>query len=173
MGTGVENANNAEANAYSVIGLIDYHKFKSEINNKWQFKLEYANEDGSSYTITWRQSSWIDLPQIKGFEAISVPAQINSHCATFRGLGYSDNSGTYLDGSGYGKCWWNSVGTIYAFSGGIPAFNRKLAKSESLWIYQPDGYINRCGALRVADSMWIDADCEEQKYFVCNAKSYL
>ena len=171
--TGIENPDNIEANTFSIIGLIDYHKFKSPISNKWQFKLEYTNQDGSSDTIIWKQSSWIDRPQIQGYEAVSVPAQTNSHCATFRGLGYSDNGGTYLDGSGYHSCWWNSVGTIYGFSGGIPAFNHKLAKNESLYIYQPDGYVNRCGGLRVNDGKWIDAGCETKKYFVCNAMSYL
>ncbi len=69
-----------------------------------------------------------------------VPNQDTNGCTQFKGLAKTGGgSPTYLDGNGGGGCWWNSVGSIREHRTGIPAFNGKTAKAESLYIFRPPG----------------------------------
>eukprot|EP01084_Bolivina_argentea_P019596 36419_1 len=170
---GLENPTNDEANTYSIIGQLNPDSYKNKIDGKYEFKLVFKDKsNGYETEIIWKQTSWIDSPSIDGFEPISMPGQTSSQCGMFSGLGKSDSGCSYLDGNGqYKGCWFNSVGTICSWRGGIPSYNWRVAKAETLYIYAPKGATDLCGVIH-SDGKWYDKFCSQKKHFVCNAMSY-
>eukprot|EP01084_Bolivina_argentea_P274143 467204_1 len=132
--TGIENENNPEANTYSIIGKLDYDKYK--IDDKYFFKLIYRYTNYPNDVLIWSQTSWLNETNITGADLSFIPAEgAIDPLASFKGLGASNfESNTLLDGNGDNDWWHNSVGTLISWSGGIPAFNNKIAYSASLYI---------------------------------------
>eukprot|EP01083_Nonionella_stella_P121267 364276_1 len=136
--TGNENTHDQNKNTYSILGTEDATKYKDPKDGKYTFKLIYGNKDNSKDTLIWKQTSWpAASTTIEGFESVSIPNQREGSGTTFQGLALSENGATYLDGNGATANWWNSVGSIKAYKGGIPAYNSKIALSEELYVFRP------------------------------------
>eukprot|EP01083_Nonionella_stella_P259200 885256_1 len=69
--TGLENENEPNANAYSIIGLLDTNLYTLD-DGTFQFKLNYTNNPGSVDELIWKQSSWLNETGISGYEPIQV-----------------------------------------------------------------------------------------------------
>lgn len=95
---------------FSSVGLFDDAKlayYRSSTNNKYRFKLVYDE----TIVITWEQSSFLTSGTITGYEFIDATVtETVTGCGKFIGLGLSDNTNAYLDGTGQSNCWWNSCG---------------------------------------------------------------
>ena len=174
INSGIENPSDIEADTYSIIGELKPDAYKDN-DGKYKFKLEFTRQDnGNIVTLVWRQSTWLTSGKIEGFEGIDIPQQTYPHwCTKFEGLGRSDCTYcTYLDGNGNTKgCWWNAVGTMRIYHGGLPGFDAKVAKAAALYIWSP-GRSTICGNLHTNDGKWYDILCARKKHFVCNAMSF-
>ena len=127
--TGLENDADPSANTYSIIGALNADEWRRADGRFW-FEIVFKNNDGSTGNLTWAQESWLTEATIVGADLFGVPDQTSFYWqAKFWGLGLSSASGsTYLDGEGGASAWYfNSVGTIQTWNGGIPAFNEKVA----------------------------------------------
>ena len=144
--TGLENQNNISANTYSIIGALNAEEWRREDGRFW-FEMIYKYCDGASETLLWAQESWLTSSSILGADLFGVPAQTVEDSRQFYGLGLSTRTDkTYLDGDSgaFGQVsWWNSAGTLEAYSGGIPAFNGKIACGVSLYILRAYHVIDR------------------------------
>eukprot|EP01084_Bolivina_argentea_P240286 403718_1 len=139
--TGLENENDPTANTYSIIGNINPVDYLQS-DGKYHLKLIFRYSDGSEDILTWKQSSWITDSIITGADLSTIPTQTACSNCDFEGLGLSTESRTYLDGDGSKHSYWyQSVGQNTAFTMDstydheyIPAFNEKMAFSESLFV---------------------------------------
>eukprot|EP01084_Bolivina_argentea_P240285 403716_1 len=132
--TGLENENDPTANTYSIIGNINPVDYLQS-DGKYHLKLIFRYYDGSEDILTWKQSSWITDSIITGADLSTIPTQTACSTCDFEGLGLSTSSVTYLDGDGSKHAnFWNSVGQNKESLAGIPAFNQKIAFSESLFV---------------------------------------
>jgi len=137
--SGVENADNPEANTYCIIGAVDSSEYL--IDGKYWLKLMYRYSDGTDAILEWTQTSWLTEQYIVGADLSNVDDKYSGHgCLAFEGLALSNAATAYLDGNGKTNCGWNAVGTTAQFPGlsaGIPAQPTKLAYSSTLWIRSP------------------------------------
>lgn len=121
---GLSNENDPTASLYSIINTFDADKrslYQTD-NNKYQFRLEYDNSDGSTQSILeWRQTNWLLESHVTGAEFINVPTQSpysTANCEWFYGLALSPDWTTLIDGNGANGCWlsiYPSVSTPYVF----------------------------------------------------------
>lgn len=134
--TGIENADNPEANTYSIIGMIDPSNFVYDDGYYW-LELQYHHVGGSNDILTWTQTSWITESTIVGADLFGV-SNTETDCRVFEGLGLSSSTNdAYLDGNGADTCWWNAVASIVASGDGFPGHNGKTAVSSSLYLRRP------------------------------------
>eukprot|EP01083_Nonionella_stella_P259201 885257_1 len=139
--TGLENENEPNANAYSIIGLLDTNLYTLD-DGTFQFKLNYTNNPGSVDELIWKQSSWLNETGISGYEPIQVVERPDINWSQqFLGLGLSDYPlDCYLDGNGETYDNWNCLGPFsYLLSHwrnytAFPGFNLHEAISQSLHI---------------------------------------
>ena len=134
----LSNINDPSANLYSVIGTFDAAKqslYRGN-DNKFQFRLEYDNIDGTKDILIWKQSNWLLDEYVTDAEFIDVEYQASAigGCGYFNGLALSDRVSTLLDGNGKNNCWYNAVGVITPYGAGIPAFDLKTAVGCRLYI---------------------------------------
>ena len=123
---GLSNENDPSASLYSIISTFDTDKqslYKLD-GNKFQFKLEYDNSDGSIQSILeWKQSNWLTDSYVTGAVFVNVPSQspyTTADCHWFYGLALSSNDAyTLIDGNGADSCWL-SLFDVY----GITEINR-------------------------------------------------
>eukprot|EP01084_Bolivina_argentea_P126701 224279_1 len=135
--TGLENESNVNSNTYSIIGNMLSWFYRAN-DGKFQFKLIYSNNDDNFHELIWKQSSWLTDTTITGYEAIDIPSQTGSDSLSiFFGLAISDSLSSWLDGNGNTKNWWNSIGSNTGHYESIPGFNKTLARSEALYIINP------------------------------------
>ena len=117
--------------------------------------------------VIWEQESWLTDTNIVGFVDIDILELINimDGAHNFK-LGLSSCTRcAYLDGNGNNKgCWWNAVGPMTPYHGGMPGFNQQIAKSQSLYIWSKRS--NNCGTMHTSDGKWYDTPCSERKHFV-------
>eukprot|EP01084_Bolivina_argentea_P143119 251375_1 len=147
--TGLENENNPFANTFSTIGNLNAPDFIDILNNEYEFYLVYRNTIypdrpyvESDIFLRWKQSIWLTTPFIgdplfaPGYQEIDFqpPEQpfIDSD-DKFYGLGLSNQSGCYLDGTSFGFDWFHSVGAVNRWVGGVPSHNRGTSKSQELY----------------------------------------
>eukprot|EP01083_Nonionella_stella_P134746 409916_1 len=139
--TGLENENDPNTNAYSIIGSLDTNLYRLD-DGKFQFKLNYTNIDDTVDELIWRQLSWLNQSVIYGYEPIQIIERSDIEWSQqFRGLGLSDYPlDCYLDGNGETYDNWNCLGPFsYLLSHwrnytAFPGFNLHEAISQSLHI---------------------------------------
>eukprot|EP01084_Bolivina_argentea_P258449 435716_1 len=130
---GIVNVDNPEANAYSIIGNLNYENYRG-VDGKFTFKLEYLPQN---YVVIWKQSSWpANSDTIEGYEAIDVDDPLAGNvCTGFHGLGLSNFlPNAWMDGTGIGDCYWNSVGPFVRHVTGFPAFKEEDSTGETLYL---------------------------------------
>lgn len=136
------NEDDPSATLYSILGTFNDNDAKQaeyrDAEGKFEFKLIYENKDGTTDTLIWRQTSWLDQYVIEGADLSNIPAQTEIETRQFNGLGASsrDNDRTIIDGDGsMHSSWWNSVGSWYNWDNNrMPAFNGKTANQATLYI---------------------------------------
>ena len=133
--TGIENADNPDANTYCIIGALDESEYLQN-GGYYDLKLIYKYSDGSEDVLEWTQTSWLTESSVVGADLSNiVDAKAGDGGAKFRGLALSPRTQTYLDGNGAAHSnWFHAVASTTAHDGGIPAHERKIAYSSSLWI---------------------------------------
>jgi len=133
--TFLENPDDPDAPTWMVIGRIKNYDDEYYSNGVYRFQLMY---DGHT-TLEWRQNSWLANPKIRGFACIH-PLDCGPASAVdgirFTGLGKSSaDTWSVLDGEGEGHWqWFNSVGTVRKYSGGIPGWNHQTQRTMQLSI---------------------------------------
>ena len=139
--TGVENANNIEANTYSIISQLNKNDW-IDSNGYYKFKIIWTRlSDNLKTEVIWKQSTWIweyNIPQ--GFEILNgwVERPGILDCAKFVGLARSADPIAMVDGNGADHCGFNAVGHAQnRWEGGIPGINQQPARGFELYIYSP------------------------------------
>lgn len=132
---GSYNIENASSRLYSIIDSFTTEKqeYYKDDDGKFQFKLVYVNIDDTIDTLEWRQSNWITAAVIEGADLFGVPPRQDNTDAHFYGLAASDEIFALADGNADTNGWWNAVGTVSVYHGGIPAFG-KIAMQTTLFI---------------------------------------
>eukprot|EP01083_Nonionella_stella_P204809 746343_1 len=137
--TGLENENDPNTNAYSIIGSLDTNLYRLD-DGKFQFKLNYTNIDDTVDELIWRQLSWLNQSVIYGYEPIQIIERLDIEWhQQFVGLSLSNYPwNCYLDGNGEPYDWWNCVGprevSHWRDYPAFPGFNLHAAVSQSLSI---------------------------------------
>jgi len=135
--SGIENADNPDANTYCVIGALDSADYLQD-GAHYEFKLIYKYSDGSEDVLEWTQTSWLTAGSITGADLSKiVDSEANDDNRRFRGLGRSNSGPTLLDGNGNVPYWWHAVASNRAHNGGIPAHQSRIAYSSELWVRVP------------------------------------
>ena len=133
--TGIENADNPDANTYCIIGALDESEYLQN-GGYYDLKLIYKYSDGSEDVLEWTQTSWLTESSVTGANLTKiVDSKSGNDGERFRGLALSPNGNTYLDGNGadHGN-WFHAVACASGWGGGIPAHERSIAYASSLWI---------------------------------------
>ena len=149
------NENDPSATLYSIIDTFDTTKqsLYKGIDGKFQFRLEYDNQDNSQDILIWKQSNWLLDNYVTNAEFIDVPTQspyTTANCEYFYGLALSETTHALIDGNGADGCWydilslnvyvliylrylfrWNGVGVNYNV---IAGFRGKIADAARLYI---------------------------------------
>ena len=134
--TGVENANNPDANTYCIIGDLDLAEYLQN-EGYYEFILIYKYSDGQEDVLEWTQTSWLTDGYVTGADLSKITDSYTDEDGHwFRGLALSSTTGwTYLDGNGKATGdWWHAVASIKGYHGGIPAHEGKIAYSSELWV---------------------------------------
>eukprot|EP01084_Bolivina_argentea_P110836 197840_1 len=133
--SGTENTNDSTTNTYSIIGELDPNNYMGS-DNKYEFHLIW---NGDTFVdLRWKQSLWLTeqwtMWPVTGYEEISMnPIDSSSGDDKFYGLGLSNHPECYLDGTGMASDWWNCVGCMVAWNGGIPGYNRYVSQTQILY----------------------------------------
>ena len=101
------NENDPTATLYSIIDTFDTAKqsLYKDIDGKFQFRLEYDNNDNTETILEWKQSNWLLDNYVTDSEFIDVPTQ-SGGCEIFYGLALSGDGSTLIDGNGLDGCWY-------------------------------------------------------------------
>ena len=96
-------------------------------STKWKFKLVWGGneiDDLETKEVTWYQTSWLTETSITGFVEIGDSGLRGNNPSSgtyFNGLGKSNVNSAVLDGTAHEHGnWWNAVGVINIYNGGIP-----------------------------------------------------
>ena len=167
LATGLENENNPEANAHSIIGTLHRGDLMHG-SGYYMFKMHYKLLSGEEQLYTWRQSSWMTDSTVAGYTPVDIPERYPA----FIGLHKSPSPYTYLRGSGGSAGgWYNPVGAVRVWGtgarAGIPVATigsvDLVATSQKLYIYEPEqlkilsgsgtfpSYISNSGVVNPAD----------------------
>ena len=133
--TGIENADDPEANTYCIIGALDESEYLQN-GGYYDLKLIYKYSDGTEDVLEWTQTSWLTESSVTGANLTKiVDSEADNNWKRFRGLALSPRSMTYLDGNGNAHiAWYHAVASTEAWQGGIPAHEGLVAYSSELWI---------------------------------------
>ena len=142
LATGLENENNPEANAHSIIGTLHRGDLMHG-SGYYMFKMHYKLLSGEEQLYTWRQSSWMTDSTVAGYTPVDIPDLYPA----FIGLHYAISPYTYLRCSGGGSTWWyTGMGAVRVWGtgarAGIPVATigsvDLVATSQKLYIYEPE-----------------------------------
>lgn len=136
------NADNPDAEIFMNIGEFDFDDARYLDNGKYTFKMVYGGVnfvDGADNEVVFKQSSKPTETTITGYEWVS--GIVDTWEGTTSGLrGVARNtagnvSKCLLDGDGEMISWWNCMAPTGTYYGqGLPAINRRVAKSAALYI---------------------------------------
>jgi hypothetical protein len=123
------NPDDPNAAAYMIVGSLDPANYLTD--GAYEFKLVYD----SAIELRWTQQSWLDANSIVGFTSVSPEFP-----SGFVGLGASGSTSplSVLDGDPGGSGWWNSVGAVAAYLGGMPAYDTEVATTMELFVFGYD-----------------------------------
>ena len=141
ISTGIENADNPNANTYCIIGGLDESAYQ-QTGGYYEFKLIYKYSDDTEDVLEWTQTSWLTESTITGADLSKITTDTYTNCKAFKGLGRSDRTDrAYLDGNGGESCWYHGVASLEGWSEGgsvfydyIPGHNANTAYYSSLWV---------------------------------------
>ncbi|MDP6586979.1 MAG: LamG domain-containing protein, partial [Anaerolineales bacterium] len=94
---------------------------------------------GINKEVIWTQTSWLTDTITQGFQEIGTSGYFTSSASTgFRGLAKSTYGSCVIDGDGgTHNNWYNCVGVLATWGGGMPGPLGKMATSMYLYIWNP------------------------------------
>merc|ERR1719411_1381926 len=136
------NADNPNADIFMNIGDFDFDDVRYLDNGKYTFKMVYGGVnfvDGGDNEVVFKQSSKPTETSVTGYEWVSgIVDTWEGTTSGLRGVARNtpgDVSKCLLDGDGDMVSWWNCMAPTGTYYGrGLPAINRRVAKSAALYI---------------------------------------
>jgi hypothetical protein len=139
--TFLENENDNSSSTFMSIGNLNKNYYSD--NGTYKFKQVWGGKtvdsSGINKEVIWTQTSWLEDLTIEGFQEIGTSGYVTSISGTgFSGLGKSSSNKCVVDGdaSSHGN-WWNCVGALVKYDGGIPGPQEKIASSMHLYVWVP------------------------------------
>ena len=117
----------------------DHESFRR--NGVYTFRLTYgggtmpAASNPDWLTSTWTQTNWVTEGSpgtLTCLDAGCTKWNAGAGQSTFKGLAKSDTSNTVLDGNGLEGGWYNTVGGLVTFNGGMPVNHGWVADTMTL-----------------------------------------
>ena len=130
---GRKNVDDEDAALFSILYDLDMMK---DDGGLFHFKLCYLEQTDHRFPCNeWKQSSNpILASNVTGFVSISLTWPSRSDGQPFGGL-LRSNPGQNLMDDDPGQGWWNSVGTVQGYRGGIPGPRNISVTKKELYVY--------------------------------------